>query len=296
MRMAVALLSIALVAASAGAQTLDIVYVDGRLEISESAAWRELVIGDRVPAAATLRLGKGSYAELSGGGRTVTLHKEGQYRLSELVQAGDKVATWSVASVIGSKLSALGGQDRSVEAQAAQMGVRGAAQGQDQMTWMEDEASEILKEAIRLLAEGGYAGARALLQEAIDVSLDDAEAAEYLFYAAYADEMMGNRRGAIRLLQQSRPEPQADYYGDYALLKGRILVETLAFDDGLRVLEDYLKHYPEGTTAQAALILAALAQHGKGNRDAASVQLRRARDMNPDTPAGRRAAELITRL
>jgi tetratricopeptide (TPR) repeat protein len=143
---------------------------------------------------------------------------------------------------------------------------------------------------------GDYQKARALLQDAIDMSLDEREEAEYRFFAAYTEQMMGRPGEALRLMDGIAPDPMAEYYGDYALLHGRLLLESLSFGRALAVLDEYLSTHGEGETSQVALILAAAAHSGAGEPAKARVRLEKAQTLDPRSEAGKRASELLTRL
>jgi hypothetical protein len=278
---------------SAAGQSIEVQFVDGTLEVRQGTLWNELFIGDRLSDDAILRLGPNSSAELAGDGNVIALHNPGLYRLGELLSTSHEVATWDMSSVVGLKLGALGGRVSRPEDQAAQMGVRGASQDDTRLTWMDDEAAQLRRDALELMDKGDYVQAHGMLLEAIDFALDEEEAAEYAFYAAYAADRMGDRRETVRLLSGLQVKPEADFYDDYALLAARVRIESLAFSEGLRIVDQYLAERPEGRSAQSMLLLASFAHKGLGDERSSRTALETARKMDPESEQGQAATRLL---
>ncbi|HUJ75706.1 MAG TPA: hypothetical protein VL359_12635, partial [bacterium] len=70
-------LLVLLVAGSAAAQNVSVSYLEGDARVGGGAAWRELSIGDRLPAEAVLRVGESSYVELATAGVAILLSQPG---------------------------------------------------------------------------------------------------------------------------------------------------------------------------------------------------------------------------
>jgi tetratricopeptide (TPR) repeat protein len=274
-------------------QPVDVQFVDGMLEVRRGSAWHEVFIGDSLAGDSTVRLAENSTAELASGGNVIALHDPGLYRLADLLATSRQVATWDMSSVVGSKLSAMGGKAARPDEQAAQMGVRGEARGEANLTWMDDEAEQLRKEALELMEKGDYGQAHQIFLEAVDFALDEEEAAEYSFYAAYAAEMGGDRPEAVRLLSGLEVGPEEPFYDDYAPFVTRISIESLAFSQGLALAKQYLAEKPQGPQTQTMLLLAAFAHRGLGDNAGFRESLEKARSLDPSSEQGRAAAHLL---
>ncbi len=289
-------LAAALVAARpVSGQAVTVQFADG-LEVQRGSAWLDVDAGDDLPADATVRLSAGGYAEIARGDRVVTLSRAGTYRLPDLLQAAGTASSWGISSVMGSKLGALASGTRGSETQAAQMGVRGKAQGGGAVTWVEDEASETVKQGLALLEQGNHKDALAAFQKASESATDGDTEQAALFYQAYASDLLGQRAQALRLLAKMAPPRKADYYGDFVLLKGRLLIESADAVDALPLLDGYLAVHPNGGGAQAAQILASFACRALGDTRNATARLQQARDLAPGSDLAQKAAALLAQI
>ncbi len=289
-------LAAALVAAlPVSGQAVTVQFADG-LEVQRGTGWLGAEAGDDLPSDATVRLSAGGYAEIARGDRVVTLSRAGTYRLPDLLQAAGAASSWGISSVMGSKLGALASGTRGSETQAAQMGVRGAAQGGGTVTWVEDEAGEMVKQGLALLEQGNNNDALAAFRKASESATDGDTEQTALFYQAYASDALGQRAPALRILAKLTPPQKADYYGDFVLLKGRLLIESAAAADALPLLDGYLAVHPKGDGAQAAQILASFAYRALGDARSATARLEQARDLAPGSDLAQKAATLLAQI
>jgi hypothetical protein len=272
------------------------VQVADGLEVQRGSGWLGVDAGDDLPADATVRLSSGGYAEIARGDRVVTLSRAGTYRLPDLLQAAGAASSWGISSVMGSKLGALASGTRGAGTQAAQMGVRGAAQGGGTVTWVEDEAGEMVKQGLALLEQGNSSDALAAFQKASESATDGDTEQAARFYQAYTSDALGQRAQALRILAKLTPRQQADYYGDFVLLKGRLLIESAAAADALPLLDSYLAANPKGDGAQAAQILASFACRALGDTRSAAVRLEQARDLAPGSDLAQKATTLLAQI
>ena len=276
-----------------GAQELLIEYLEGTLELKEGAGWVELYIGDSVPPGSLIRLGANGFAELSGGGVTINLSEDGTYNTENLLKSGQKVAAWNLGGVVNSKLSKLlsGGG----EGQTAVMGVRGAAQEGEELTWVE-EGAEYLEEGKRLLAEGHVDEAIAKLKEGAEWAFTEDERTAYLFYTAYGHFLKGESAVSLIMLEDMRVDSSFDFFTDYVLLKGKLLIDSLAFEDALALFGEYLKHPDMGETTQVVYYLSAVCYQGLDRGAQARQNLEDAYKIDPSSEYGRAARQMMGSL
>jgi tetratricopeptide (TPR) repeat protein len=200
-----------------------------------------------------------------------------------------------MGSVVNAKLAALSGA-RTAEPRGATMGVRGAERGGAAVTWIEDEAGELINRGVALLAESRNREALAAFQQAVESSTDRDTEAAGSFYAAYTHDQLGEQAQAVRLIAGASPAATADYYRDFVLLKSRLLIETAAPAEALPLIDGYLAASPTGEGAQAAQMLAAFAYRALGDRPSAVARLEKSRDLAPASELGRRADALIAEV
>ena len=80
------------------------------------------------------------------------------------------------------------------------------------------------------------------------------------------------------------------------LLKGQLLLESLAFADALALFESQLALNPDGGFAQALLILSSYSCQGLGRSQGAREALQKAVNLDSSSELGREAARLLTQL
>jgi hypothetical protein len=252
--------------------------------------------GDDLPPDAAVRVGPGAYAELARGNSVITLSRAGTYNVADLLKAAGAAASWGMASVVNAKLTALGSGARTSGAQAAQMGVRAEAKAAGGVTWVEDEAEESITRGVALLSEGRNAEALRAFLEAVESASGDETRAASRFYAAYAHDRLGEHAQAVRVIASVTPDPGAEYYRDFVLLKARLLIETAAPAEALPGLDAFLAGNPAVDDGQAAHMLAAFACRALGDSRSAVRRLEAARSLAPGSELGRRADGLIAEM
>ena len=275
------------------AEDLLIEYVEGTLEIKERAIWAELYIGDMIPENSLIRLSGNGFAELSTRAFTITLSDDGTYNTQSLLRSGQKIASWDIGSVVNSKLLKL--ITPGEQGQTAVMGVRGAAADEDQLTWVE-EGGEYLEKGKQLLVDGLFDEAIPVFKEGADWALTAEERYEYLFYAAYAHSLKGDNAVALIMLEDMQLGSEAVFFTDYVLLKGKLLIENLAFADALDLFSEYLKHPDMGETTQVVYFLSAVCHQGLDNTDQAQKYLQDAYKIDNNSEYGRAAKRMMGSL
>ena len=278
-------------------QDLMVEYLEGSVEISSGYGWEELFIGDEIPADATVRVSENGFAELSAAdGVTIAISEDGTYLIKDLMGASKEVASWGIGSLVSHKIKTALASTRGSE-QSAVMGVRGAiSTSETQIDWMEeDEADEFLGQGKELFAAERYAEAVEIFKQGLEVA-DFEKEDLFLYYIAQSYTLMGEKALAIKTLSDTVFDHRSAMYTDLVLLKGSLLIESLAFQKALEIFTSHLKHYPEGGTAQAILILSSFCYRGLKDLDLAKDSLLKAVEVNPESELAREAKRMIREL
>jgi len=292
-RAATIILLIAITAMPLVAEDLLVEYLEGTLEVKEGSIWAELYIGDMVAENSLIRLSDHGFAELSTRNVTVTLSDDGTYDTQSLLRSGQKVASWNIGGVVNSKLSKLISPVQ--QGETAVMGVRGAAADQGELTWVE-EGGEFMEKGKQLLANGLFEEAIPVFKNGADWALTEDERSEYLFYAAYAHSLKGDNAVALIMLEDMALKSDAAIFTDYVLLKGKLLIENLAFADALDLFSEYLAHPDMGETTQVVYFLSAVCYQGLDNRTQAQKSLQDAIKIDASSEYGQAAQRMMGSL
>ena len=289
--LALSFLTIVLVSA-VSAVDIYVDYLDGYLDIMDGGEWYELSIGDAIADTDTVRLDENSVAELSLPGTKLTLTRPGVYVVADLLEATGQRRSLGIASVIGSKIRTIVEEPK--QTQTAVMGVRGS-KSEDKLEWMTGDTSELIETGKKYLAEGAYADAAEIFEEAYDFA-DSSEESEALFYVGFTNAMMGEIRRAVEALDFVDPDPTADFFVDLVLLKGQLLTETFAYEEAIEWLETHSRQITDSSATQLSLLLTGISYQGLGNTLLAKQSLEKVLAINAQNEAGRAAQSLISEL
>jgi tetratricopeptide (TPR) repeat protein len=271
---------------------IEIEYLDGYLDIQDGGEWYELYIGDVISDADTIRLDDDSVAELAISGNKLTLTKPGVYVVAELIKASGESRSFGIASVIGSKIRSIVQEPK--QAHTAVMGVRGS-KSDDKLEWMSGDTAELLETGKDRLAEGEFADALEVFEEAYDFA-DPSEETEVLFYMGFTNAMMGQLRFAVEALEFVEPDPDAEFFVDLVLLKGQLLTETFAYDEAIDWLETYTPDMEDSSATQMSYLLLGVSHKGLGNNSDAKSSLEEAIKIDAASDAGVAAQGLLNEL
>jgi tetratricopeptide (TPR) repeat protein len=305
-RVAHLLIAAWLACAAAGfAQDLRVEYLDGLLEVQSGGSWREARLGEMVAGNASVRLSAGALVELAAGELRVTLHQPGTYAVGALLRAGRQSLAWGLGRLVKARLRVL----FSAPTGGSQPGGVRAWEVQDplaELGMMEDEEEEARQaaeqaqqaavEEIRSLLAGGRAGEAAA---AAGRALERAGAAErpyFLFLLASARCLGGGNAAALQALESVQAPEEAPWFPEYALLKGRLLLEGQAWREAQDLFDRLLTGSPEPGMAQPAWFLSAFCSLQLGDRIQARRRLERARDLDAGSEIGVQAKEMLGSL
>lgn len=277
------------------AQNLRVEYTEGLVELRTASGWKELGPGDMLQPSARIRLDRDSFAELSQGGTKITINRPGAYLISDLLAASKKVAAWQLSSVVGSKIK--GAVAGGPKGDTAVMGVRGAKQGEpDKIEWIEaGETEEAVAQGKALMESGRYEEAQKTFQKALEEAYAGEEGT-LLYYLAQVYSLQGRTALALRALDRVNIQPEESLYTDMVLLKGRLLLESLAFGDALQLFDRQLKRNADGDFAQAMLIMSSYSYRGLGQTAQAREALEKALQMNGSSELSQEASRLLQEL
>ncbi len=275
------------------ADELMVEYLEGILEVGQGSNWIEVDIGDTIPQNSYLRLSDNGLAELSAGAITITLNQDGTFSAETLLASGREVAAWDITSLVNSKLGRLISPGK--QQGDAVMGVRGDAASEEELTWME-EGEEYLEQGKELIRTGHYKEAREALQEGADYCFSDEEKEEYNFYIASAYALEGKSAPALLMLTDIKTGSSAPYYSDYVLLKGKLLIEGMAYKKALLLFNEYLKNPDRSETTQLIHFLSALCNQRLEKRQDAIRNLEAAYKINNTSEYGRAAKKMMDNL
>ena len=176
------------------------------------------------------------------------------------------------------------------------MGVRAdTAAKAPSVQWMVDEPDPDLDEGRALFDAGNYLEAAAVLEKGLPAAeTENVPAYRYYLASAYAE--LGRNGPALKHVTAAAVDSAEDFYNDFILLKGRLLIESTSFQDALTLFEGFLKTSPRGPAAQSVLILSSYCHLGLGSPEGARKALRQAIDLDPGSELSGEASVLLKRL
>jgi len=275
----------------AAADDFLLVYAEGDIFESENGTWYELFIGDMLTDSSTIKVGPDSMVEIDANGNTLLLNKPGTYKLGELITKTSKVSAWGNNPVFKKFLS---GDNSRSGVQTAVMGVRGSATETDDVEWLSED-SMIIDEAIEMIEDGSFNDAIDFLSEEMEFAFDE-DLSVYNYYIGYSYYMLGASGRSLSYLDEVESDYDAEYYPDFVVLKGSLLLESLAYNDALDLFNDFLRNDDFSETAQAVNYLSASALKGLGKDSDAKKKLEITVKMNPSSDIGKSADTLLNNL
>ncbi|MBN1241322.1 MAG: hypothetical protein JXA15_01295 [Spirochaetales bacterium] len=221
---------IGLLATAAFAQESMVAFVDGTVTVKSGSGWKEVDIGQIIPANATVKLGAGSLLELTAdGGRSLLLSKAGTYELAPLWRSAP-AAKGTAAKLLGVVERMAAGT--SSAAPVAVAGVRGDAADTDELLWLEDaeDPETLFASGQKAESEGRFTEATVFYAEALRVVneravIDKERACVTAYAAARAHVASGQLGRALASLRAADPVAAGSLRPAYALLTASLLAE-----------------------------------------------------------------------
>ena len=287
-------LVVAVLAAQVGtAQGLVVAYLDGDAQLKSGSAWKPLSTGDLIATDSSIRLGANALIEVKGPGTDFTLTKPGTYGVRDVVAAGRRVSPPGVGATVTTAMRYMTfGAGKN---QSATMGARGADQsGSDEPQWADSSAQVFLDAGKEYIKAGRYDKAADQLRQALACASDE-ETPEIHYYLGYAFSLGGNVREAWKQTADLKPSPGEAWYGDFILLKARLLEDTSSCADAAALLTQEggtLAHDPQ--RAPLYYFLLGLAYRGTGDGPRAGQALSTVVSLAGEADLGKTAAALLS--
>ena len=294
-RFLVGLIFLTAVSLIAFSEELVVQYIEGFVERSTNSRWEEVYIGDELPLNTTIRVSENGFAEFSLGDLKISVNEDGIYLLSDLVGTSKQVSSWGLGNLVSTKIKTA--LTSSGSGQTAVMGVRGAAAGgETDIEWIEAGGSaELLQEGMALLETARYNEALDIFNEGLSISFGEEEQL-FLYQVGYTQSLKGHSALALNTLERVEVDPQSSYYSDLILLRGRMLIESLSFNEALEFFKSHTNRYPDGDLTQAVLLLSSYCYRGLEDTFQALQVLQSAYELNPDSALGKEAQRLMEEL
>lgn len=272
------------------ARDLSVDYLDGYVDVKSGGDWSPLYIGDTITDSDVIRLSEKGYVELTMDDVKITLDKDGVYDVSKLVGQLEKAGKWGLQAASLAKLLK---SDEAESRQSSVMGVRGDIQDAEDVTWVDDDA-EFLEQGKALYEKGQYQKAMDTLGEGAEWYGSNYD--EILYYKALCELQTGKSREMRESLSEINPSPEDDFYENYVILYGNLLIESQDYSEADTLFNTYLDESKTKTGEQTVILLSAFCAVQLGDLDGAKTKLQKAIDLNPGSKEGKKAADLLNSI
>jgi tetratricopeptide (TPR) repeat protein len=281
-------------------QSLYVDYIEGDVDVRTKGLWTPVSIGDELLIASSLRLKEGSFIELISGKERISIFEKGTYKLKDIVDTSKEVSSWGMASLFEIKMKAVFAKDENIRGSEAQAGVRGPDESEsleEQVEFFDiEDDNQFIKDGLEFIEKGNYKAALSEFLEGFEKAAGDEEAITFRYYIAYTYSEMEIKARALKYLNEVEVPEEHPFLRDIILLRGRLLIEGMAFHEALNLLTVYLSRYPEGEFAQALLILSSYCYRGLGDTTKARENLTSAVTIDPATEIGKEAEKILGSL
>ena len=292
MRHAAILFVLVFLSGIAAAQSFSVSYLEGKAQVACGTSWKELSIGDVVAPDSSIRLKADALLQLKGSGAELTLSRAGTYSLAALLEARRTITSSTVATALASffrQLSFPAAKNRS-----SALGARGADESKsDEDGWSESSAEVFLDAGKEYLKAGKYEKAIEQLEEALDAASEE-EAPEIRYYLGYALSLSGDLKQAWRQTASLKPAASVSWYGDFILLRAKLLEDTSAYAEAVALLSDEGASLSQDVKrAPLYYFLLGLAYRGAGDSENAKQAFSKATSISQDSDIGTAAQQLM---
>ncbi len=272
-------------------QDLEISYFDGDVSVTVSGDWVEPEMGEVISGDQQIKLGADSYAEILTANSTIKLLKEGVYSISDLMESADSQDSWELGKIGGINFKNI--INKGAYNSSAVMGVRGAKQETESIEWI-DSSIDYVEEGKIKMDEGDFEGALNLFNEGIELSENDT--APLYYYSALCYSIQGKNIQSLKNLNMIVNPEDYDFYPDYVIMKGNILLEGLEYQVADKLLRKYISNDSKSDKAQIIYLLLSYSANGMDNQDDAKMYLNKVIEINSSSDAAEIAGELLKKL
>jgi len=281
-----------LAAATAGAQSLSVTYLEGEAQVRSSSSWKVLSIGDSVPLEASVRVEEQGMVQLKGAGLDFVLNRPGTYVLKDVVAARRQLSAAGVGAALANTLRYLASGPAAPQSTAA--GTRGANQGlSENQGWVENDAQVFLDAGRQYLSSGQYDKALEQFGQALDSATDE-EVPEIHYYLAYASSLKGDVREAWDEIADLEPAMSVAWAYDFVLLKANLLEDASAYGEAvtwLRQSDNDLSK--DARRAPTYYFLLGIGCRGSGDTESAQQAFSKVIEIAPGGDLGRAAEKML---
>ena len=268
-------------------------YLEGEIEINQDGSWVEAMIGDTISENTQLKVEEETIAEFSNDTTRLTISNPGAYSLKDILSQKKRVSSLGFGTVVQNTYKYVAGKQKSTN--SAVMGVRGAkADDSNDVAWMHEE-DEQLSEGKDFIKAKKFKEAALVLEDGFKNADPDSEQ-EYLFYLGYSYAMLGDNGKALKYLSGVHADGSEDYFGDYVLIRGQLLLDSLSYKKALELFNRYISAYPDGENIQVSYFMAGICFNELGKKDKARDSFKRAERINPNSEVGKAARQVINKL
>ncbi|MBN2049278.1 MAG: hypothetical protein JW760_02435 [Spirochaetales bacterium] len=277
------------------AQDLTVDYLEGYLDLQKGNSWVEIYMGDTIPRNAKIRLDEDSLAELSGMNMSFILTRPGIYTVEEMLSSRQTMNNSGLGNLVTGKVSALFSERATGPDTVGGIRASEAVAGPT-VDWMTSEAADMISRAREMITQEDYQKAMDLLNEAMDYAVDEYEEGEISFYRGYIHTVNGKAGRALAEFGAIDPDPDQTFYDNLYLLKGKILIDSFAFDEALQWFDTYnpVLQTGEGLSVQQSIyLLHGLAAREAGMGTKASALFQKVVKLNPSSDTAAVAQSLL---
>ena len=202
----------------------------------------------------------------------------------------DQVVKADKCGINGSSFTKLFKDDELDSKQSSVMGVRGDPQDEETISWVDDDV-EFLEEGKALYKDRDFEEALFILEEGAEWYGSNYH--EILFYKALCEYEKGKFRDMRESLVEMDSESDVDFYGEYVLLKGNLLIESQDYVKAEELFNRYLDESKDRSDEQMIYLLSAFCSLELDNKDFAENKLRKAIKIDPFGEIGMKATEIL---
>ncbi len=264
----------------AGAQTISVDYVAGQVDALLGGRWEPLAAGSVVDSGATLRLGPDAVVDLSSSGARVTLAGPGSFAIGDALARRAQARRDFGAFLTSALRELLAPQQESGSPGGARSGIREPKP----VEWADDD-KEALEGGRRLLLAGRTGEAAKLLLEARRQTSDTAS---FDFLLACSAALEGRTGAALSILRAIRLDSE-----EGIALRAQLALDAGSYEEAATAARLCLAGYPSGAKAQDCSLIEGIALRALGRDREARASLQRTAAADPQTEAGRLAAQLL---
>jgi len=269
------------------AQEVMVTYMEGDVMLKDKGSWDDIYSGDTLSGTDVIRVSSDSVAEMEAAGRKIVISKAGIYSIGELLDNSRKSDSFGDSSLLTKFIT----NPNKAATKTAVMGVRGAKTETNSVEWLTEDNMD-LSDAKEMIKTGKYKEAVNTLLTGRDDAFDE-ELPKYDFYLGKSYYLMGEPGKALSALLLVAGDPSAEFYPDFAVMKGNLLLDSFNYNEALTVFNRYLKHDGVSETAQMVTFLSARAYNAMGEKNKAKETLKKAISINPSTDVGKNAKSIL---